>query len=324
MMKANIAHGGKVVEFDPARQKPTPKAGEVLVKVAASPIQPSDFLNVSGGFPNTAFPIVPGRDYAGVVVEPQSSPWHGRSVYGTSGPDLGITRDGTQAEFVVIPEDTLAVAPSNLDLIQASMIGTPWTTAWLALLRANAQKGETVLVTGASGKVGSAVIQLAKSSLWGCKVLAAGRGEKYDVDIAKNPDLITAKEHTNGVGPDVVIDTTGNLELAYAGLKILNIRGRLCIISTGSSRGGQDNNVSIDFKELYRTEHSIVGCNSFEHSMRETSTWLTQMAKGFELGELTPPITEGPKITRIGLEGVKDAYSEIAKGSRQLFLIVTD
>lgn len=321
-MKANIAEGGKKVEFEASHPRPTLHPGNVLVKVAASPILPSDFLNISGGFPNTTFPIVPGRDYAGVVVEPSSSSWHGKKVYGTSGPDLSITRDGTHAEYVAVPEDALAEAPSNISLEQASMIGTPWTTAWMTLDRARAKNGETVLVTGAGGNVGSAVVQLARSRLWGCRVLTAGRGDKYDVDVTTDPDFSTAKDKTHSRGPDIVVDTTGDLKLASVGLRILNKRGRLSIITTGASRGSTETDVRVDFKDLYRLEHSIVGCNSFEHSMQEMAGWLAGLAKGFESGELTAPSAEGPKIKKIGLEGVKEAYGEIAGGSRQTFLIV--
>src|SRR5271156_2225357 len=130
---------------------------ELLVKVAASPIQPSDLLNTQGNFPQTTFPRIPGRDFAGVVVKPTSSPWHGKSVYGTSGPELGFTCDGAHAEFVVVHEDAVAEVPQGMDLKQASVIGVPWTTAYIALTRAYAKKGETVLVFGAGGAVGGAV-----------------------------------------------------------------------------------------------------------------------------------------------------------------------
>ena len=320
-MKANIAYGSKKVEFDNSRAKPTLQNGEVLIKVVASPIQPSDLLNISGGFPTTKFPIVCGRDYSGTVIEPESSSWYGKKVYGTSGPTLSILRDGTHAEFVALPESALAEIPQNLSLAQASLVGTPWTTAWMTLTRSAAQKGETIVVTGAGGNVGSAVVQLAKSSLWGCKVLTAGRGEKYEVDLLRFPDLSIAKTLTEGRGPDIVIDTTGDLKLAAAGLQVLAKRGRLTIITTGASRGSTETTVTVDLKDLYRLEHSIVGCNSLEHSIEETASWLTQIAKGFEAGELTPPQAEGGRIKNITLEEVASAFSEMAGGSRSVYLI---
>jgi NADPH2:quinone reductase len=208
---------------------PDPALGlnQLLVKVAASPIQPSDLMNTQGNFPSTTFPRVPGRDFAGVVVQPTSSPWHGKSVYGTSGPVLGFTCDGAHAEFVAVPDDAVAEVPQGMDLKQASVLGVPWTTAHVALSRAAAKKGETVLVFGAGGAVGGAVVQLAKSSLFGCSVLTAGRGDKYEVDTTKHPDLSVAKDLTNGRGPDVVVDTTGDLGLIKAALHQLNRGGRL-------------------------------------------------------------------------------------------------
>ncbi|KAK5938392.1 hypothetical protein PMZ80_009362 [Knufia obscura] len=323
-MKAIIASGDKKVDFTTERPKPTLKHGEVLVKIAATPVLPSDLLNISGGFPRTTFPIIPGRDYAGVVIEPESSPWHGKSVYGTSGPDLSITRDGTHAEFVAVPEDALAGVPRGMSLEAASMVGTTWTTAWMVLSRARAEKGEVVLVLGAGGGVGGAVVQLGRSRLWGCSVLTAGRGGKYDVDVAADPELLGAREKMDGRGVDVVVDTTGNLGLASAGLGVLGKGGRLCVITTGASRGSMDVSVSVDFKELYRLEKSIVGCNSFEHSMREMAGWLAELAEGFESGELRAPDVDGPKVRKIGLAGVKDVYAEMGSGSRQTFLIVVD
>jgi NADPH2:quinone reductase len=198
---------------------------ELLVKVAASPIQPSDLLNAKGNFPHTTFPRVPGRDFAGVVVAPATSPWHGKSIYGTSGPDLSFTCDGAHAEYVVVHEDAVAEVPKGLSLKQAAVMGVPWTTAYLTLLRAEARKGETVLVFGAGGNVGGAVVQLAKSSLFKCRVLTGGLGEAYDVDTTK--DLNVVKDLTFGHGPDVIVDTTGNLQLMKAGLAQLNRGGRL-------------------------------------------------------------------------------------------------
>lgn len=321
-MKANIATGEKKVVFDANYAKPTLKSGEVLVKILASPINPSDLLNSNGGFPDTKFPVVIGRDYAGEVVEPSSSSWCGKHVYGTSGLDLSITTDGTHAEYVVIPEDALAEYPKNLNAEQAAMVGTPWTTAYLTLYRARAKKGETVLVTGANGSVGSAVVQLAKSSLFGCRVLRAGRGDKYDVNTVADPELTKANELTDGRGPDVMVDTVGDLNIAYAGLRKLHAQGRLAIITTGASRGVTETKVPIDFKELYRTEHSIVGCNSFAHTQQEMGSFLKEISKGFESGELQAP--DVSRFEKITLDKAADAYADMSSGSKKKYLIVAE
>lgn len=230
-MKANIAEGNKVVKLDNAKPTPELLPGEVLIKVAASPIQPSDFLNISGAFGYTRFPIIPGRDYAGTVTAPSTSSWYGKRVFGTSGSELSLTRDGAHAEYVALPENVLSEAPKNMDLVQASLIGTPWTTAYLTLHRSGAKPGETVLVIGASGSVGSAIGQLAKSTQFGCKVLKAGRGDKYDVDLTQYPDLSIAKDLCGGHGPDLVIDAAGQVSYIDAALKVLNKGGRVVVMT---------------------------------------------------------------------------------------------
>jgi len=309
------------LKFD-SHPDPDLHQNQLLVRVAASPIQPSDLLNTQGNFPDTTFPRIPGRDFAGVVVQPTSSLWHGKSVYGTSGPVLGFTCDGAHAEFVAVPEDAVAEVPRGMDLKQASVIGVPWTTAYVALTRAHAKKGETVLVFGAGGAVGGAVVQLAKSCLFGCQVLTAGRGDKYDVDTTKYPDLKVAKDLTNGSGPDVVVDTTGDLGLMQAGLIQLSKGGRLAVITTGSSSGHKTTTVEVDFKQLYRLEHSIVGCNSVEHSGHEMAALLQKMKAPFESGELQAP--DISRYTEVKLEEVVTAYEEMLHGTRKKFVIVNN
>lgn len=223
---------------------------------------------------------------------------------------------------MAVPEDALTEMPRNMDYLQASLIGTPWTTAYLTLSRTQARKGETVVVIGAGGNVGSAISELAGSSLFGCDVLRAGRGSKYDVDITSSSGLGLVRTKTDGKGADVVIDATGVLELSKAGMSVLGKKGRLGIISVGASHGKTE--IDIDLKALYRSEHSVVGCNSFEHSLSETAAWMTEFAKGFESGALTPPKSDGSRITRIGLDGVADAYKQLDDGSRQLFVIEMD
>lgn len=230
-MKAVVAakpENGPSVSLETSREQPKPGPNEVLVKVTASPIQPSDFLSVSGGFPaNTTFPRVPGRDFAGIVVEPQSSPLHGKLVHGTSGPTLGFTQDGAHAEFVLVSSDAVAEVAKSLDAKQASSLGTPWTTAYLAMKRSGVRKGEVVAVIGAGGAVGNAAIQIAKSSLYGATALRIGRSDKYDVNSTTDPKLAKIKELTGGKGADVVFDTTGDLDLTNAAYDQLAQGGRL-------------------------------------------------------------------------------------------------
>jgi len=112
-------------------------------------------MNIKGAFHYTTLPRVPGRDYAGVVEEGPEH-WVGRSVWG-SGAELGFAQDGTYAEFVLVPSLSLVEKPTNLTFAAAAAAGVPFATAYQALVQAAGIKtGETALITGAAGAVGSA------------------------------------------------------------------------------------------------------------------------------------------------------------------------
>lgn len=209
--------------------RPLPNSSDqhLLIEVLASPINPSDLLNASGDFPATTFPRVPGRDFAGVVTSPASHSLYNKHVYGTSGSEFSFTRDGAHAEYIIVSPEAVVEIPAGIDPKAASVMGVPWTTAYLTLLRAQPRKGDTVMVIGAGGSVGNAVVQIAKSSLFGCNVLGAGRGEKYDVDSAKDPTLAVVKDLTQGKGVNVVVDTTGDFALIKAALGQMAFGGRL-------------------------------------------------------------------------------------------------
>jgi NADPH:quinone reductase len=215
------------VVLDSAYPLPKPTEGQLLVRVLATTIDASDVLNVKGDFPMTTFPRIPGRNFAGIVTEPQDHPLYNKHVYGTSGSQFSFTRDGAHAQYLAVPEQGVAEVPANVDLVAATAMGTPWTTAYLSLQRARPQPGETVLILGAAGAVGQAAVQLAKSSLFQCKVLTAGRGGKYDVDSSQDATLSAAKELTGGRGVDIVIDTTGDSKLVEAALGQLGRGGRI-------------------------------------------------------------------------------------------------
>src|ERR1700750_428844 len=94
-----------------------PRDGEALVKVKAAAINPSDVKNVAGLFSGTTLPRTPGRDFSGIVVA--GTKYENAEVW-TSGPGLGITRDGAQAEYVTIPEGALSLKPRTVSLEQAA------------------------------------------------------------------------------------------------------------------------------------------------------------------------------------------------------------
>lgn len=298
VMKANGIHLTNVL-------KPEVGPGEVLVRVVATSINPSDVLNAAGGFPYTTYPRIPGRDYSGVVID-GSPEFIGQEVFGTSGRSIGFTQDGSHAEFVVIPEEAVVKKPKNVSFVQAATIGVPFTTAALALRRAHTRAEDTVLVIGATGSVGSAAVQLAKS--FDCHVLTAARSATASVNISKDYSLSEVKDLCDGKGVDIIVDTTGDPNLLNAAIKVLAHGGRLSMISaprTGSTE------LSVDIRSLYRNEQSLVGCNSLSYSPAEMAQQLRSLIPLFEDGRLEA--SEEGKLTLIGLEDAVAAYDRIKR-----------
>src|ERR1700758_2831542 len=224
--------------------RPIPKMGEVLIHVRAAAINPSDVKNVLGKMHQTTLPRTPGRDFAGEVVE-GSNQLIGQEVFGTGG-DLGLTRDGTHAEYVVVPEEAILPKPKSVSPEQASALGLVYMTAWSALITtAQLVYGETILILGVTGGVGSAASRIAYSK--GARVLGTIRSESekaaasdLPIDIIINLEKETLPEAvlraTNGRGADVVLDVVGGPMFEKC-LQCLAHHGRqVAIASTGDPR----------------------------------------------------------------------------------------
>lgn len=279
----------------------TPKSSEILVKIRASAVQPSDILNSKGAFGLTTFPRTLGRDFAGTVTE---GPSHllGKDVFGTSGDTFSFTSDGAQAEYAVLSVDAVAIKPKELSFEQAAMLGTTFTTANLTLKRANSKPGETVLVLGATGAVGSWVMQVAQAN--GCKTIGVGR-HGTDIDSTQDPTLSKAKDLTDGKGPDVAVDTVGDLSLTKAALEVLAPLGRLCTI-TGPRSGSTE--LQVDIASLYKRQLSLVGCNSTAYSQADMARMLTEdLVPLIERGKLKAP--ELGNTVRLPFDRALEAYT---------------
>ncbi len=207
---------------------PVRRPDEVLIEVRAASISPFDVRNVTGLVPLITLPRVPGRDYAGVVVDGPPA-LLGREVWGSGG-SLGLTRDGSHAQYLTIPVNAVREKPGRLGFPEAAAIGVSYSAAWIGLSRAaRVSAGEVVLIVGASGSVGRAAAQIAR---WrGARVIGADRRPTGDgtVDHQVNTttqDLTkTVLELTNGRGADVVFDTVGGPRFGET-LGSLRHRGR--------------------------------------------------------------------------------------------------
>ena len=257
---------------------PTITPGNILVQIYATSVNPSDAANARGFFPYTTFPRVPGRDFAGVVVNGPTY-LQGKRVFGTSGHDLSFTKDGACAEFCLVSERGVAVMPSGLTFVQAATIGVAWTTAWLMLERAHTKSTDTVLIIGANGAVGSAACQLARER--GCKIITAARSGPRDIDTTSDPTLSTAKSLTLGKGPSVILDTVGDPDLMKSALAALPVRGRLSYIAAPKS---YEASFDFDMKQFYRMEKVIIGCNSLSYDSVEMTDILRELGPKFGTG----------------------------------------
>lgn len=299
-------------------QLPPLQPGEVVVRVEAAAINPSDVKNVLGKMHRTTLPRVPGRDFAGVVVEGPGD-LVGRGIFGSGG-DLGFGRDGTHAEFVVVPVAALVDKPTFLSFAQAAALGVAHLTAWTGLVNAaNLQPGESVLVTGVTGAVGSAVARLAKW-LKADRVLGTVRRlsnplEGLPVDLYVNletgslPEAVLAA--TEGRGVNVVFDVVGG-PLFEPCLQCLAHGGRqVAIASTGDGR------VGFNLRDFYHREARLCGADSLALTLEQSADILRRLLPGVESGWLVPPALE-----ECSLDEATQAYHRIAEGEATKKLVI--
>ncbi|MEJ7717022.1 MAG: zinc-binding alcohol dehydrogenase family protein [Thermoleophilaceae bacterium] len=177
--------------------------GQALVEVAAAPVNPIDLAVASGQFyaAGDQTPYVPGLEGLGRVVEGESLAPGTRVYFGAKG-GLGGS-DGSMAERTVIDEATAIEVPEGTDDALAACFGIAGLAAWLPLeWRAELQEGETVLVLGATGAVGTIAVQAAK-------LLGAGRV----VAAARDADAL---ERLRPLGADAVVDLSSVDDAAEA------------------------------------------------------------------------------------------------------------
>ena len=210
-MKAVVVHqygGPEVLKFEDYPD-PVPGAGEVLVRVAATSVNPIDYKRRAGltkDFYPLKFPGLIGVDISGTVVK------IGPGVEDFSvGDQVFAMADNTYAELCVVKAANLAKVPKGLDLIQAAALPLVTTTGNQLLLATEVKAGQTVLVVGAAGNVGRSAVFTAKTH--GATAVAGVL--KKQLDEAKNvgADQVIATDDDNAIAGllpvDAVADTVG-------------------------------------------------------------------------------------------------------------------
>src|ERR1700735_468657 len=298
---------------------PQPKPGEVVVRIRAASLSPSDAKNVLGRMEGTTLPRTPGRDFAGVVVNGLIN-MIGAEVWGTGG-DIGFTRDGAQAELLLVPIGGVRPKPRNLSFEEAAVVGVNFVTAWIGLIETvRFQSGETVLATGAAGGVGSAGTQIAK---WkGGRTIGVVRApisqetqKRFGINhfIVSDPNdnyksmIDGALRFSEGKGVNVVFDCVGGA-LFEPCLKTLGQLGRQAnITSVGDRR------VCFDLLDFYHRRLSLYGVDSRAYDTEACAAILEQLTPGFESAALKPI----PIAKEFTLNEAVQAYTEVNDGTPQ-------
>jgi NADPH:quinone reductase len=293
---------------------PEPGQGEALVRVKAAAINPSDIGNVAGRFKQTTLPRTPGRDFAGVVVKGKQH--EGEEVWGT-GPQLGMVRDGSDAEYVLVPIESLSPKPKSLSMEEAATIGVPYVTAWASVVNtAQIQAGETILIVGAAGAVGQAATQIAnwkKARVIGADTRSDPIPGTEAVVNTKSEDLRErVLELTAGKGVNAVFDTVGGPMFEPA-LRSLAFGGRQVAISSAG-----DPRVSFNLVDFYHNSSRLLGVDSYGLSTQQIAEILAELRVGFETEVLKPP-----SIEVVPFEKAVDAYSRVASRQTKVKLVLS-
>jgi NADPH:quinone reductase-like Zn-dependent oxidoreductase len=284
---------------------PEAGAGESLIQVKAAGINPSDYKNVAGHFKSTTLPRTPGRDFAGIVVKGKHRA--GEEVWGSSS-KLGFARDGSHAEYVTVPDETVWLKPKSLSMAQAAAIGVPYVTGWASVVNAaQIQPGETILIVGAGGAVGQAAAQIANWKQ--ARVIGAAMSSNpipgaASVVNTKTEDLRDKVfELTGGKGADAVLDAVGGPMFEPA-LRSLAFGGRQVVITSTADR-----RVSFDLVDFYHNSSRLLGVDSNALTPQQAVEIAAQLGLGFDTGALKPPPVE-----IVPFEKAVDAYSRVAAG----------
>ncbi|MGL5832302.1 MAG: NADP-dependent oxidoreductase [Waterburya sp.] len=216
--------------------RPIPQAGQVLVKVAAAGVNPIDWkirMGLLKDFFPYGMPLILGTDLAGVVAdvgEDVTGLTVGQPVYGVA----DMTLSGSYAEYALGRAEAIAPKPQTLSDVEAAGVAIVALTAWQALFEmGELQSGQSVLIHGAAGGVGSYAVQFAK--LRGIKVFATASANNLDYVRDLGADEVIDYKTTpfeqvvNGV--DMVLDTVGG-ETQTRSLDVLKPGGILVTTAT--------------------------------------------------------------------------------------------
>jgi len=269
---------------------PKPDAGQVLVRVRAAGVNPYDTYMRAGTYAiKPHLPYTPGSDAAGTVEALGSGVAKvkvGDRVY------TAQTLTGAYAEYALALEDQVHRLPQNISFEQGAGVWVPYCTAYHALYHfAKARAGETVLVHGASGGVGTASLQITRAM--GLTVFGTA-GTDRGLELVKREGAHEAFNHTTtgyqdqimkatgGRGVDVILEMLANVNLG-GDLKMLALHGRVIVIG---SRG----DATITPRDIMSRRASVLAFSLWALQPAEIAEIHAGLIAGLENGTLRPVV----------------------------------
>ena len=309
-MKAIRIHefgGPGVLKLEEIPQ-PTPGEGQVLVRVKAAGINPVETYIREGKYGPQKFPFTPGNDGSGVIEAVGAKVNHlraGDRVY----TDKTIT--GSYADFAVCDAKYVHPLPQNITFQQGAGVGIAGGTAFRALFqRGRGLPGETVLIHGATGGVGTSATQLARAA--GMTVVgtsSSDKGRKYvleqgahhavDHAITERPDEVESL--TDGKGFDLILETSAARNLS-SDLKSVAKGGRIVVI-------GSQGKIEIEPRDLMARESDVLGLMLFGATEIEHRAMYSALTAAMEAGTFRPvvglelPLAEAGRAHQLVLDG---------------------
>ena len=294
---------------------PTPGDGEVLLRVELAGLNPADYYLAAGQYPaEPPLPHVLGRDGLGVV----EAVGGGVSDIGVGDAmvvlrgDTGVERFGTFAERVVVAADQLVPKPDGWGDEESAGASLVYLTAWQALRQFGEVKaGETLLVTGASGGVGSACVQLGKAM--GLRIIALSRSgekratlEEMGADAAldpNGPDLGKRIRQAAGGGVDLAVDNVGGEEFNEV-VAAMNVNGRVSCVGMLAGPVPRFNTASLFFRRL-----TVRGVAAGSYETTEARVAWRQIVGTLDKAGFRPPVD-----STFDLDSLPAAFARLKEG----------
>jgi len=293
---------------------PEPQAGEVRVAIRAASLNFPDLLTVKGQYQfKPPLPFVPGSEFSGVV----EAVGDGVRLLKPGQAVAAIGSSGGFATHAVVKAAQAMPLPSGFPFEHGAAFAFTYGTSHHALLdRGQLRAGETVLVLGAAGGVGSAAVQIAKAA--GARVIAAASSQAKcdfcrslgaDATISTAPEQLPAlrdaiKAATDGKGPDIVYDPVGG-ELAEPAFRSIAWRGRYLVV--GFAQGTIP---ALPLNLPLLKGAALVGVFWGEHVRREpqaNAAAMMQLAQWYAEGKVRPAID-----TTLPMSEIRAAYARMA------------